>query len=267
MNKAIKTILIISIAVFGSLTMANSVQAVPPLDVDFEKTPLFSEANFLPGDTVTRWVRVTNNTGEDKEIGVKVINDFDPNGLGDHLNIKIKEGDDTHYENTLTQFFSETDGIPLSTLTNEQNTQYDFSITFFPETGNDYQGKSLGFDLEIGYFEEEGGGEGGQTLTTFGGGGVAILGLNIFDEKLDDVSQNSATITWRTNLDATSQIIYSSENESHNFDHNNPPYFGYAHVYPEPEDSTLKTGHNLTIPNLEQCTTYYYRIVARTSPG
>jgi len=33
------------------------------LNVIFESQPLFKEANFLPGHSVTRWAKVTN-TGE-----------------------------------------------------------------------------------------------------------------------------------------------------------------------------------------------------------
>ncbi len=271
MSKLFKITLISLIAVFsaGLLFIPSTQTQASSLEVEFQNgndKPLFDEANFLPGDAVTRYVRVTNNTGEEKEIGMRVINSSNPDGLGDYLNIEIKEGSNTLYDKTLTQFLNETDAISLSILTNRQNTQYDFSVSFFSGTENNYQEKSLGFDLEIGYFEEENG-EGEPILTTFGGGRIASFELNIFNERLGDVTQTGATIIWQTNLNADSQIIYSSEHESHVLNISNPPYYGYAYAYPEPADPTPKTVHSVTIPGLQPCTDYYYRIVARIFPG
>jgi len=35
---------------------------------------LFDEANFLPGGSVTRWIKITNNGGESKPIATEAIN-------------------------------------------------------------------------------------------------------------------------------------------------------------------------------------------------
>jgi len=168
MNKILKTILISSIAIFSvCLLSAESVQAQPPDDfvVEFEKgpsLPLFSEAHFLPGDTVIRWIKVTNNSSGIFNIATKtdadkVIND----GLGDVLNLEIKQGGASLYNKKLSDFFSDGE-VFLSDLVSGAQTQYDYIISFDSEAGNTYQRKSLSFDILIGY----------QSITQSLGGGV-----------------------------------------------------------------------------------------------
>ena len=110
MNKFQKTTLIISILIFGGIWFALPVLAIepPPLVVEFENDPLFNEANFLPGQSVTRWVKVTNNSGENQKIGVKAINVNDPDNFGSVLQIVISEnGTDLYGGTTGTKYLSD----------------------------------------------------------------------------------------------------------------------------------------------------------------
>jgi len=71
MNKMLRTILIISIAIFSAmllLVLPTNAQADELVVEYWTGTewnplvgPLFEETNFLPGQDVTRLVRVTNN--------------------------------------------------------------------------------------------------------------------------------------------------------------------------------------------------------------
>ena len=74
MNKIFKTILIFSIAVFSAGLLVSPVCATGGLLITFEQDPLFGQSNFLPGDSITRWVKVANNTGETKSIATEAIN-------------------------------------------------------------------------------------------------------------------------------------------------------------------------------------------------
>jgi len=153
MNKAIKTILITSIALLGAgVLFASPAQATPPnLEVEFQNDPLFSEANFMPGDGISRWVKVTNNTPETQPINTWAINVDNSDNLGDVLYLEIKEGGTSLYNDTFTNFFN-AGQVYLSNLAgNSTQTQYDFIATFNPVANNDYQGKTLGFDIVVGF--------------------------------------------------------------------------------------------------------------------
>ncbi len=193
MNRLFKANLIILFSVIAMAVPVSFAFAQPAnLVVDFENEPLFSEANFLPGDTVIRWVKVTNNTPETKKIIVEAININDNDGLGDVFNLKIKEGTTLLYDDTLSDFFDAGEVVLSDLAGNSSQTQYDFEIYFNLSSGDDYQEKQVGFDFLIGFQGEEGEGDGGDGLDdgpfSFGGdwganGPISLSpGLTIFNE-------------------------------------------------------------------------------------
>lgn len=266
MNKAFKTILIFSIVVFGLgvLFTPSTFAQAQNLVVQFETTPLFSEANFLPGQNVTRWVKVTNNSGQPQRIATEAINVSDPNWLGNVLNLEIKEGGVTRYNNPLSKFFTAGE-VYLSNLAGGgTQTQYDFIVTFYSGAGNPFQGKSLKFDILIGFQGAEGG------LLPGAGGGLPP-GLTIQDEtvRIATTTETSVTITWLTSYFSTSQVIYAAEGENHTLDltdiSGTPPKYGYAHTTPEYDTSPKVTAHSVTITGLTPGTKYYYRTISHAS--
>jgi len=267
MNKALKTILIISIAVLGFGFLSPALVQAANLEVQFEQTPLFSEANFMPGQDITRWVKVTNNSGSQQKIIVDTVNKSDPDQLANQLNIIIKQGGTELYSNTLTNFFSAE--IYLSDLANATQTQYDFTITFNSGASNDYQGKTLGFDFIIGFLGQEG----GQQQPTISGaitsGGGLPQGLTITNETIASTLETSVTITWLTSYFSTSQVIYGAEGEAHTLtlsdNAGSPPKYGYANTTLEYDISPKVTFHSVTIYGLTPGTTYYYRAVSHGS--
>lgn len=174
MNKVLKTILISLTAIFSiGLLFVEPVQAdIADFVVQFENEPplsLFNEANFLPGDNVTRWIKITNNTTNPLKIVTKATNIINNEGLGDILNLEIKNGSTSLYNDTLSHFFSiggkslpnlATGGVPI---------QYDYIIRFDPNSGNEYQGKHLNFDISITGYDDSTSDE--QTYTSGGSGG------------------------------------------------------------------------------------------------
>src|SRR3989344_361934 len=127
------------------------------LVVEFENTPLFSEANFLPGSEVTRFAKFPNNATSPQAIIVEAINVSDPDGFGGVLELKITEGVNELYADALSAFFA-AGQVSLAELAGDGGqTEYVFTIRFPAEAGNSYQEKSLGFDLLIGF--QGGGGE------------------------------------------------------------------------------------------------------------
>ncbi len=280
MNKTLKTILIFSTAIFGAgfLSVLPTTAAVDPLLVEYSSdggvtwSPLsgsiFSETNFLPGNDVTRLLRVANNSGETKRIAAEAINESDPDNFSSQLNLTIKEGDTAIFNDTLSEFFSQGETY-LSSLANGAQTQYDFTIAFNSGAGNNYQEKSLGFDILVG-FE---GTEGGLSLPPQGGGtggdGGLPPGLTIINEASQTITAHSVTITWNTSYFSTSQVIYGAEGENHILDLTDnagaPPKYGYEHTTPEYDTSPKVFFHSVTISGLTPGLTYYYRAVSHGS--
>jgi hypothetical protein len=280
MKKALKTILITLIAIF-----ALGIFFISPVNAQNDKLvveywdgtewkplqgPIFSETNFLPGQNVSRLVRVTNNSGQSQRIATEAINVSDPDRLGDVLNLEIEENGITHYSNSLSKFFTAGE-VYLSDLANGAQTQYDFIVTFYSGAGNPFQGKSLKFDILIG-FQGTGGGllPGAGT----GAGGFLPPGLTIQEEsvKVTTTTETSVTITWTTSYLSTSQVIYAKAGENHTLDLTDnvgvppyPPKYGYARTTLEYDTSPRVTFHSVTIFGLEPGTTYYFRTVSHGS--
>jgi hypothetical protein len=149
------------LAIFGMLFwQVNFVSASPTaidfLSVDFQGDDpdgtLFGEAFFLPGDTVTRWAKVTNLT--DRKIAVKIVVSgfLQTGGMAEKIDFLIKKHGNTDpvFNGTLKKLND--DGILIidPALSAGVTQQYDFSATFKPESGREYMGMSVNFNLNIG---------------------------------------------------------------------------------------------------------------------
>ncbi len=238
------------------------------LSVQFEQTPLFNESNIMPGDTINRWVKATNNRGYDMPIATKAVNISDPDNLGSKLSLNIKQGINTLYTGTLAEFLAAGE-VYLSNLANGAQTQYDFEVNFDPLTDNPYQTKRVGFDIQIGFQGDLPIPRPGQTLGAGAGGGTNLV---IYEETILNSGDTFATITWKTKVGSTdipypasSQVIYSATGESHIFDFNDAPLYGYAHATPETDTSSKVVNHSVTIYGLTPGTTYFFRCVSRGS--
>lgn len=254
--------------VLALFNVQTGLAQAPSLETEFENTPLFEEANFLPGQEVSRWARVTNNTSQSQRIAIEAINTSDPDRLGDVLKIETKQGGSLLYANSLSSFFNAGE-VYLSDISANQTLQYDFVVSFFKGANNTFQGKTLSFDILLGFQGTEGGilpGAGG------GGGGYLPPGLTIKDETATatNITATSVTIKWTTNYLATSQVIFSPETSPHILDltdrFGTPPAYGYAFTTPEYDTDPRVTEHVVTIYGLNLGTTYYYRCVSHASP-
>ena len=237
------------------------------LSVEFENSPLFSESNFLPGSAVTRFVKVTNNTDSVQNVFTKTTDEINYDNFGDVLELVVKRDSDILWSGTLTDFFI-TDKTPLSLIAAQQTIQYDYTISMASGADNNSQGKTLGFNLVIGFGntnDEVDDSNGTITISgTNGSGGGSVTELIIFNERDLNVSEGTADITWQTNHLSTSRIIYSAESEPHDFNYLNPPNYGYAHS--TVEDPSLVTFHQMNLTGLMPGTLYYYRVISHASP-
>lgn len=160
MKKRVLTIL--SLILIGTLVVQNNrlglfdkkvAYAIGDLSVLWDSTPLFNESNIAPGFNVTKNVNVANGAPSSRPVGVRGILTSDPGNMKSVMHIRIKEGSTTLYDQTLAQFFADSaglNGIPLSNLGSGTNTNYSFKVAFDSGAGNEFQNKSIVFNLQIG---------------------------------------------------------------------------------------------------------------------
>lgn len=255
---------------FGSFTYA-----VSSVSVQFEKTPLFSEANFLPQDSVTRSVKMTNNTETPLGVSVRATNVVN-SGFGDLVNLKIKQGSIIFFDGTFTEFFDKS-SVALPQIPAGQNTEVLFIATFLPTDQNEYQNETFSFNLQLLF---EGGEVINDTTTSFGGGGSSggggggsngpIIGakkLIISNEIINSVNPpelNSVVVTWDTNIPATSQVIYGLESSGPYNLNLLAPNYGYPLA--SVEDTNKITNHSVLISGLIPLQVYSMRVVSKASP-
>jgi len=261
-NRNYKKIFIcLSLIILFSPVAAFATEMQSGLIVEFQSTPLFNEANFLPSQSIARWVKVTNNSGQPQRIATEAINENDPNNFASQLNLTIKEGDAIIFGKTLADFFNQGETY-LSDLVNGETTQYDFTVSFNSGSNNSYQGKTLGFDILVGFQ-----GTGGKVSPGGGGGGGALpSGLTIQYEKDFYIGTTTAKISWFTSYKATSQVIYDTVPGVFNL--NSLPNYGYAFSTAEedtPANPKGVTYHEVEIIGLTPSTTYYFRCVSHGS--
>lgn len=269
-------ILVITVLLtFGSFS--GAVLAIAPLDVQFIPDPLFNQPNFLPLDEVSGNVTVANNSGTAQNILTEAINISDGNNFGSLLNLKIEGDSTTYFNNSLADFFSTAGEVPLGVVADGGSRIFTYTISFINSSDNSYQGKTLGFDVCVGFEggtshcgdtvigdEDDTDGEGGN-----GGGGGTSSGsrptsLIIFNEQALPEASGTAEITWDTNRLSTSQVIYGLESEGPYVLDLTPPDFGYP-FYTD-EDPTKVISHSMPLAGLIPGEIYVYRVISRASP-
>jgi len=144
------------------------------IEVDFETDPLFGQSNFLPGDTVSKTVKVTNPNADSQDVYTELLNVVD-GGLGDVLDVSVTEGGNTKYGTTTMNIFDADGKVSLSTIPGNSSVTYIYHVTFQPQSGNSYQLATYGFDICIGFaggpFECDNSTDGGGGGSDGGGGG------------------------------------------------------------------------------------------------
>jgi hypothetical protein len=269
MNKIFKKLIlsIFTILIIGSF--AGQANAQIPPTIQFENTPLFGEASFAPGNSVSRWVKITNNTDVVHRSVVRALSVNNDDNLGDVIMLEIKQGDVVIFNDTFSNFFAESEVILPQVGIGETNT-IDFIATFTSGAGNEYQNDNMNFSLNVGLEDVA---ESTDTTTTIGGGSSSGSYIT-FGQKLLSISNESATpsgqvvgdiaVFWNTNIPATSQVIYGLTSDGpYNLDLT-APHFGYSSS--TTEDIIKVLDHSVLLTGLIPGQTYIYRVVSRASP-
>lgn len=162
------TLCLIIIAITASQTdvvhnffKGKTAYAVGDLSVDWGVPigqPLFNISNSKPGDSVSKTVLVTNDSTETRPVGVRGVKTIETGNFAQALTMTISQNGTDLYggqtgEKTLAQFIADSstpNGISLSPLSPNATTSYVFTLQFKEESGNEFQGKQVIFDLHMG---------------------------------------------------------------------------------------------------------------------
>jgi len=105
-----------------------------------------------------------------------------------------------------------------------------------------------------------------------GGGGTATPtepGINISLENNFEPTTNGAVITWQTDHQGSSYVIYAREGEKHALNlldvSGTPPKYGYERTTPEYDLDAKVIDHIVALTGLDPNTIYYYRVVSHGS--
>jgi len=210
--------------------------------VEFSHTPLFIDADVKPGDSTTRQVTVTNTTTVEQPISFTSQNTFNT-GLADVMRLTVSDGSITVFDDTFSNFFLSPVNA-LGTLLPGQQKTWSFVASIPTSVGNTYQRTQFGFDLVIGW-------PGGSTTDTpTGGGGGGGNSFRLFNERVAtvDVTNRAVTLTWNTNVPATSYLVCGNTVTGPFTLDPAADRFGYQFVIPEV--TTLSVGHSLTLTDL-----------------
>lgn len=146
-NDFLKGDLLSTVRAFGDLSVQFGIPA---------EEPLFNFDNLAPGDAIVKDVQVTNNGALPHFISTKGVRTGPPEEgplIETVLHLSVFENADVVFEGTLEEFFDqsqEDDGVPLSILNPSGTTTYTFQIVFPTTAGNEFQNKTVVFDLIFG---------------------------------------------------------------------------------------------------------------------
>lgn len=244
--------------------------------VQFEQSPLFNSVNFVPGDSVTKWVKLNNTTGVPHRAILRTINVSNTGDLKSVVGLVIKQDSTILYDDTFSDLFSKPE-IVLPQVPANSSVQFDFTATFKTTAGDEYQNSTMGFNLQIGFedldvvVDDTTVSVGKQNPVGGGaGGGPIIIGpkyLVISDESINSTlppQTNSAVVTWNTNLLSTSQVVYGLASGGPYVLNLTLDNFGYPQG--TAQDLTKVTYHTVTLLGLVPEQIYSYRVISRASP-
>jgi len=143
-------------SIFQARAESASAQYYGGLIVDTGVThdgPLFTDFDFKPGDCKERTIKVKNTTNSEKKLTVRSTNVEETGNLSEALTMTISQNGNILYDESLKKFFEDSmslDGIILGKVAAGQTKFYKFKVCFNIEAGNEYQKKTVEFDLIFG---------------------------------------------------------------------------------------------------------------------
>jgi hypothetical protein len=232
MNKTLSSLFRISVAtvmvIVAGMGVAlkqepGIVRAVGDLQVIFPSDPVFNITNMAPGDVVpTKTITVKNNGTVARMVAVRadeIVRTPDgPPDLDDVLTLEIG-GDAAVSFTNLKEFLDDSDGVLLGIINPGQIKNYDFDVTFPSSANNDFQDRSVVFNLIFGviignnvvinevFYNVDpthgidcnfGGGNSASVIGPTGPGSTNIVSVNVKNKCFINV-KNTANVTTMVN--------------------------------------------------------------------
>ncbi len=129
------------------------------LDVVFSHDPLFTEIGIVPGDTASETISITNNTGEEKIIGIEFIG-TSTNELDKEIYFEVLENGNTIFggsadPKTLADLLGQGE-ISITSISPSATKLLTINADFPTSVGNPFQLKSSLFEIKVGfiYFDQ-----------------------------------------------------------------------------------------------------------------
>jgi hypothetical protein len=148
-----------------------------------------------------------------------------------------------------------TDDIVVDSSSINPNAVGTYTVTYNVEDSEGLSADEVTRSVSV----TSGGGGGGGGCTNCGGGFVP-QSIVIFDEEIEYIGEGKAVVSWKTNIPATSQVLYGDESiKSPTL----PKLYGYDSSLEE--DKKLKTIHEMTVSELDEETKYWFRPLSDNS--
>lgn len=187
------TILIISIFTIGSIRASDAEITCDSGGCSGISGSIFNETNLTPGTSVSKEIIANNNYPEERNFMLEVADFSDSTpSLGDKLILSVivlNSSSKVYGDKTLTEFSNDGE-IILSSIPSGDKRNYMLEVSL-DDVGNDYQEKTLSFDLRLGFEElssnsvagttdsSDDGSSGGEVLGAATGNAIGnVLGLS-----------------------------------------------------------------------------------------
>ncbi|MEX0895538.1 MAG: fibronectin type III domain-containing protein [Patescibacteria group bacterium] len=122
--------------------------------VDPADTPLFSADNLVPGQKIAQTVTVTNTSAQAGDVVFQLENALVDSNLADAIVLRVFRDATLLYGPSALSGLFDTP-ITLESLAGSSSQEYIFELQLLPNAGDELQGKSLSFDIELGFFFED----------------------------------------------------------------------------------------------------------------
>lgn len=152
LNNTLVVWLIVAIFLLGSFIIKTTRANSNGIDLIYpnQPNPLFMETSNKPGDTVTKQITIRNNYSDNQLLGISASNLSGFNNLASVLNLEIANSS-LDFKKTLSEINN--NELAIGEIT-PGDTAFNIILQFNESANNDYQNKSLSFDLNFGFIDQ-----------------------------------------------------------------------------------------------------------------
>jgi len=225
------------------LTLVVPGSALAALVVDFSATPLFAEANILPGDAVERTITITN-TGLESELVEFAFENIIDGPMSSVTELAVWDDTGVYVDSTFAALFA-AGPYALGDIAPGASQTYTFGAGLPAGVGNVMQNEQFGFDVRIGFVGAE---QVTDASRSFSGSGSTRT-LQLFNEAVTIESGfGGAFVTWNSNAEASTYLVCGDLASGPFALSAQAPLFGYEFAVAERVELVSSHGLAVTAP-------------------